>query len=108
MARSYENPGAVGAATGASNDVRLCGEPFEVNPTSPNFQRSCRRVHALGPRVLCDLLSEIIAGNPDLEMDAYLLLARYEQLDPAMVKALGGDDWSTDTPHRIGRRDHGE
>jgi hypothetical protein len=94
MERTFRNPGAVGEATGASNSVRLSGERFEFNPTSPNFQRSCRRVHALGPRVLCDLLWEIIAGNPELEIDAYLLLARYEQLDPAMVKALGGDDWS--------------
>ena len=56
----------------------------------PRYERQVVRVHALGPRPLAELLSEIAAatGEPGLIADR---LQAYAQLDPETVRAVGGD-----------------
>lgn len=43
------------------------------------------RIHALGPRPLAELFTELADGA-----DLVLRLERYARLDPAVVAALGG------------------
>ncbi len=54
------------------------------------FQRRVEHLHRLGPRAVGELLGEVanrIGGAPVITM----LLAEYEQVTPAMVRAVGGD-----------------
>jgi hypothetical protein len=56
----------------------------------PRFARQIKRVHALGPRPLAELLDEIATatGQPALVADH---VEKYSQLDPAALRAVGGD-----------------
>ena len=82
------------ATTGA--DVRFGGRNIGegINQTSrvprtvpdARLRQLARRVHALGERPLYELLRELFAGRD--------LIERFEafvRLDPALVRALGGD-----------------
>ena len=44
------------------------------------------RLYALGPRPTFEFLAEIVAGA-----DLFERLERYAELDPAIVRAVGGD-----------------
>ncbi len=54
----------------------------------PRFERQIKRIHALGPRPLAELLTEIATatGEPVLIADR---LQAYAGLEPAVVRALG-------------------
>ncbi len=56
----------------------------------PRFERQIKRVHALGPRPLAELLIEIatVTGEPDLIADR---LQAYAELDVVFLRAVGGD-----------------
>ena len=56
----------------------------------PRFERQIARVHALGPRPLAELLAEIAAvtGQHVRVVD---LVEEYVALDPAVLRAVGGD-----------------
>jgi hypothetical protein len=56
--------------------------------TDARFQRQVERLHDLGPRAVGELLREVANGA-----DLGLCLTRYARLDPAVVKALGGDQF---------------
>ena len=58
----------------------------------PRFERQVIRTHALGPRVFGELLIEVAVatGRPDIVADR---LQAYAQLDPEIVRALGGDSF---------------
>lgn len=88
MEAKHRNPGAAGAATGASDDVRFSGERSEDNSTSPNFQESFARIHALGPRVVGEFIAELVGRDDALIADAGLLLDRYAYLTPSMVEMI--------------------
>jgi hypothetical protein len=53
-------------------------------------QRCAARIWPLGDRVLFELVDHI-AGRFDLEDEVDRLLDRFAGLDPAVVRALGGD-----------------
>ena len=53
-------------------------------------QRLARRVHALGPRVLAEMLNEL-AGRYMLGTPVRQLLEQYSRLDPEGVRAVGAD-----------------
>ena len=54
------------------------------------FERQIERLHPLGPRVLAEMLAEIArdTGRPDIVVDR---VEEYTQLDPADLRAVGGD-----------------
>ena len=56
----------------------------------PRFERQIKRIHALDPRPLAELLTEIATatGEPGLIADR---LQAYAALDPEIVRALGAD-----------------
>lgn len=74
--------------SGNATDIVHRVEP--VNLLDVRFARSCERLHALGPRALGEFLAELgakhLIRHPIEEQ-----LARYATLDPAILKALGGD-----------------
>ena len=51
------------------------------------------RVHALGPRATGELLTEVAGNDAQLADDIFTLLERYAALSPAMVEAVGADDY---------------
>jgi hypothetical protein len=53
-------------------------------------QRYAARIWPLGDRVLFELVDHI-AGRFDLEDEVDSLLDRFAALDPAVLRALGGD-----------------
>jgi hypothetical protein len=61
-------------------------------------QRLCVRIHALGPRVLFELISEIERrGLGDLDER----LERYAALDPELLALLGGDRFAAPPIHPV-------
>ena len=75
-----------------------CHEPA---PLETRFSSLFKRVHELGPRPTGELLLEMIGKDAGLQADALLLLERYAALDPAMVRALGGDDFVPPPIHAV-------
>ena len=83
-------------ATGA-NALRVLPTVVEPGYPSPSdfaagqrLERMVERVHALGPRVVSELLAEIAiaTGEPGLIADH---VEKYSRLDPAVLRAIGGD-----------------
>lgn len=61
---------------------RLQGETLDAT----RLRHLARRLHALGPRALFELLRELVAGaEPIARLEAY------SRIDPAILAALGGD-----------------
>ena len=60
--------------------------------TGQRLERMVERVHALGPRVVSELLSEIAiaTGEPGLIADR---VEAYAALDPAVLRAVGADSF---------------
>jgi hypothetical protein len=54
-----------------------------------DFRQQVRRVYALGPRSLGELLLEIERDPMGMRRH----VRRYAELDPALVEAAGGRDW---------------
>jgi hypothetical protein len=69
------------------------------------FSRRVERLHRLGPRPLGEILIELIArwGEP-LRADLDQRLDRYLRLDPAVVHALGGDQFPAPPLHAVEAR----
>ena len=73
-------------------------------PVETRFSSLVKRVHELGPRPTGELLLEMIGKDAGLQADALLLLERYAALDPAMVRALDGDDFTPPPIHAVADR----
>lgn len=54
-------------------------------------QRLARSLHRLGPRVVFELIDEIIRHNPDLAEDIDARLERYAAANPSLIRWAGGD-----------------
>ncbi len=93
-------PGMKNARRSEAGVIQKAGGLFTTcsSPTSgktqllvgPRFERQIKRIHALGPRPLAELLTEIATatGEPGLIADR---LQAYAGLEPELVRALGGD-----------------
>lgn len=68
----------------------------------PRMEHHAALVHALGPRVLLELVLEIAAAN-DAIPDAADRLAAYATLTPAMLRAAGGDRFPPRRPRLVPR-----
>jgi hypothetical protein len=56
------------------------------------FRRNVERLHALGPRAVAELLTEIAARRM-IRLEIERLVDRYAQLDPGLLAASSGDRW---------------
>ena len=80
------------ASAAVANALRVlpaAGGPGDF-ATGPRWERMIERVHALGPRPLGGMLSEIAKapGRPDIVADR---LQAYAALDSELIRYLGGD-----------------
>jgi hypothetical protein len=72
------------------------GQPDSSTPAlhrqeSPRIQRHAESIHAGGPRVIGELIAEIISKHPDVAAR----VEAYAALDPAIVRAIGADRFVT-------------
>jgi hypothetical protein len=66
------------------------GQPESSIPAlqeSLRIQRHAESIHAGGPRVISELIAEIISRHPDLAAR----VEAYAALDPAIARAIGAD-----------------
>jgi hypothetical protein len=70
-----------------------------ANDSKVRLQHIARRIHALGPRPLYELLRELVAGA-----DALDRIEVYGRLDADVVRALGGAEFPPLLSIRGGRR----
>ncbi len=64
------------------------------------FQRKIERFHHLGPRVLGEMLAEL--GAERSIMTAIIqMIERYIELNPEVLEAAGGDDFSPIPIHQV-------
>ena len=92
-------PNALAGAIGAEESI--AGQRRDPDSTNrrpgPKHAQALRRqrhieqLHRLGPRVLAELLAEIERHHPEIVDDIDRRLARYAELDPEILRALGGD-----------------
>jgi hypothetical protein len=66
-------------------------------------QRVVARVHALGPRVIFELLDELVRHYPELADDIDRRIDKYADLDPIILKALGVDRFPAPPIHTVRR-----
>jgi hypothetical protein len=82
--RSPTHRGDGGGARGNNQLRQAIYSPHNIPKVRPQYLAA--RLHALGPRLACELLREITAGA-----NLFDRLERYATLDPDIVCALGGD-----------------
>ena len=77
------------ATASVMHTLPCAGNPGDF-ATEQRLERMVERVHALGPRPLAELLAEIAAdtGATNLVVG---LVEKYAELDPGVVRAVGGD-----------------
>ncbi len=95
MAQKQESPAGDGRAFECLAERLDASKDTQTVSTSQGlagqrFERLIERVHALGPRVVSELLAEIAiaTGEPGLIADH---VEKYSRLDPAVLRAIGGD-----------------
>ncbi len=67
------------------------------------FQRLVGHLHALGPRPVAELLTELVGTDEHARSDVLHLLEKYRGLDPALVRALGGSGFPAPPIHEVRR-----
>lgn len=61
--------------------------------TARHYRAQIRRLHALGPRPVGELLVEIVAAAPEAAPVLAERLEVYAGMDPDTVAWFGADDW---------------
>ena len=69
--------------------------------TAIKFQRLVGHLHALGPRPVAELLTELVGHDEQARSDVLHLLEKYSGLDPALVRALGGSGFPAQPLHEV-------
>lgn len=80
------------AATAANGGAR----PDACRHQDARFRARVRRVHALGPRPVGELLLDVSQACPAAEHIILERLERFASLDPVLILAAGADDWLQD------------
>jgi hypothetical protein len=76
------------------DDERKLARRRPDNHADRLFHERARRLHKLGPRATGELINEILAGAcPAGRALVREKLERYGELDPTIVRLLGGADW---------------
>ncbi len=71
--------------------------------TAIKFQRLVGHLHALGPRSVAELLTELVGTDEQARSDVLHLLEKYGGLDPELVRALGGSGFPARPLHEVRR-----
>ena len=88
MAFSHTAKPATAETVNGPRNINLLSERIDANSNASRvrLQYLASRLHALGPRPLFEFLKEIADGAEPLPR-----LEAYAQLDPGIIRALGGD-----------------
>ncbi len=70
-------------------------------PAGVKFQHLVTHLHALGPRPVAELLTELVGHDEQARSDVLHLLEKYSGLDPALVRALGGSGFPAPPIHEV-------
>ena len=70
-------------------------------PAGIKFQRLVGHLHALGPRPVAELLTELVGADEQARSDVLHLLEKYGGLDAALVHALGGSGFPAPPLHEV-------
>ena len=70
-------------------------------PAGVKFQRLVGHLHALGPRPVAELLTELVGTDEQARRDVFHLLEKYGGLDPALVRVLGGSGFPAPPLHEV-------
>ncbi len=99
--------------------MKICAKPHTIKPdqsgrdaspvsrrrdpatTAIKFQRLVGHLHALGPRPVAELLTELVGHDEQARSDVLHLLEKYSGLDPALVRALGGSVFPAPPIHEV-------
>jgi hypothetical protein len=92
-----QNPTGNSKSNGAAPPSR-CHDPAT---TAVNFQRLVGHLHALGPRPVAELLTELVGTDEQAHRDVFHLLEKYGALDPALVRALDGSGFPVPPLHAV-------
>jgi hypothetical protein len=65
------------------------------------FQRAVARLHRLGPRPLYEMLVEL-GGQQLIRSEIEALIYKYAAIDPAVLRAAGGDRFAPWSPRVVG------
>ena len=65
------------------------------------FRRLVGHLHALGPRPVAELLTELVGHDEQARSDVFHLLEKYSGLDPELVRALGGSGFPAPPLHEV-------
>lgn len=69
--------------------------------TAVKFQRLVGHLHALGPRPVAELLTELVGTDEQARRDVFCLLEKYHALNPELVRALGGSGFPAPPLHEV-------
>ena len=69
--------------------------------TAIKFQRLVAHLHALGPRPVAELLTELVGTDEQARRDVFHLLEKYSGLDPSLVRVLGGSGFPAPPLHEV-------
>ena len=59
------------------------------------FRRLVTHLHRLGSRPIAEFIREVVGNDTQILNDAMIVLERYSDLDPEMVRAVGADTFPT-------------
>jgi hypothetical protein len=65
-------------------------------------QRHAQQLHRLGERALHEFVEELRRHHPEIAVDIDARLARYADVDPRLLTALGGDKFAPLPLHIVG------
>ena len=85
----------------AANPI-LAVHVFGFPPADLRLQRQAERLHALGPRPIFEFCRELAEAH-GIGADMQRRLAKYARLDPAVVRAFGGDHFPPPPIHEVHR-----
>lgn len=91
------NPHGNSKGNGAA-PLPSCHDPA---PAAIKFQRLVGHLHALGPRPVAELLTELVGHDEQARSDVFCLLEKYAGLDVALVHALGGSGFPAPPIHAV-------
>ena len=85
-----------------SGTIAIIGDNASETIAELRFRRNVARVHALGPRVVGEMLSEL-GSERSIQHLIDCKVELYADLDPGVVHALGGDDFGPLPLHVVPR-----
>ena len=77
------------------------GAAHQPATTEIRFRRLVGHLHALGPRPVAELLTELVGTDEQARRDVFHLLEKYGGLDPALVRALDGSGFPAPPLHEV-------